>query len=294
MNEKPGNSKGIHIPFFLLSGVLLLIPTYLIAVKGIDGGWGYISPKNMPPDLSGQGAGVDRLIYLVHYLMGALFVGWVGYFFYVLFRFHKSRNPKADYHGVQHHASTWLEGAVAIVEGVLLLGFAIPLWAKAVEKFPGEKDSTVIRVIAQQFQWNGWYPNASNVFVKADRKLVSGENPFGWDKSDPNFKSNFRVLGELVVPVHKPVICYVSSLDVIHCFAIRPMRVTQDAIPGMSVPAWFQPEKEGTYQINCAQLCGNGHYAMRGTVKVVSQKDYDTWSAKQRTTSAAGGGGGFE
>jgi len=195
---------------------------------------------------------------------------------------------------VQHHASSWLEGAVAIVEGVLLLGFAIPLWAKAVEKFPSDKGATVIRVIGQQFQWNGWYPNSNGVFVAADRKFASGENPLGWDKKDPNYKSNFKVLGEIEVPVDKPCICYVSSLDVIHCFACRPMRVTQDAIPGMSIPAWFLPKKEGTYQVNCAQLCGNSHYSMRGTVKVVSQPEYDKWAAKQRATSAGGGGGGFE
>jgi cytochrome c oxidase subunit 2 len=70
------------------------------------------------------------------------------------------------------------------------------------------------------------------------------------------------------------------------------MRVTQDAIPGMSIPAWFWPKKEGTYQINCAQLCGNSHYAMRGTMTVVSQAEYDKWVASK--TAAGGGGGGFE
>jgi cytochrome c oxidase subunit 2 len=296
MNEKPGNSQGINWWFFFLSGFLLIIPTWLIAVRGVDGGWGYISPKNLPLDVSGQGTGVDDLIYWVHYLMGALFVGWVGYFIYVLFRYHKKRNPRADYHGVQHHGSTWLETAVAIVEGVLLLGFAIPLWAKAVEKFPGEKGATVIRVVGQQFQWNGWYPGTNGVFVAAESKFVSADNPFGWDKKDPNSKANFTVVNDFEVPINKPVICYVSSRDVIHCFACRPMRVTQDAIPGMSIPAWFIPKSLGTYQINCAQLCGNSHYAMRGTIKVVSQPDYDKWvAAKSAAAAAAGGaGGGFE
>jgi cytochrome c oxidase subunit II len=296
MNEKPGNSKGINWGFFFLSGILVIIPTWLIAFHALDGGAGYISPKNLPLDMSGQGTGVDNLIYWVHYLMAALFVGWIGYFFYVLFRYNKGRNPRADYYGVQHHGSTWLEIAVALVEGVLLLGFAIPLWAKAVEKFPGEKGSTVIRVVGQQFQWNGWYPGANGVFVAANRKLVSSDNPFGFDKKDPNAKSNFTIVNDFEVPVNKPVICYVSSRDVIHCFACRPMRVTQDAIPGMSVPAWFLPKALGTYQLNCAQLCGNSHYAMRGTIKVVSQTDYDKWvAAKSAAAGAAGGaGGGFE
>jgi len=97
---------------------------------------------------------VDNLIIYVHWLMIALFIGWLSYFAYALFRFRRSRNPKADYFGVKGHASNYIEGAVAIIEGVLLIGVAVPLWAKAVDKFPKESDSTVIQVVGQQFQWN--------------------------------------------------------------------------------------------------------------------------------------------
>ena len=232
---------------------------------------------------------MDRLILWVHVLMGALFVGWIGYFIYVLFRYHKSRNPKADYQGVTSHASTYLEGVVALIEGVLLIGFAIPIWAHAVDQFPKEKGSTVIKVIAQQFQWNAWYPDTNGVFAAQDRKFVSGDNPFGLDKNDPHYKQNFIVAHDLEVPVGKPVIVYISSLDVIHCFACRPMRVTQDAIPGMVIPAHFTPVKIGTYMINCAQLCGAGHYGMKGYVKVVSPEEYQKWVASK---SSAGAGCG--
>ncbi len=124
------------------------------------------------------------------------------------------------------------------------------------DKFPKEKDATVIKVIAQQFQWNGWYPGPHGNFCANDEKFFSGDNPFGLDKNDPSYKENFIVAKDLVVPVNKPVIAYISSLDVIHCFACKPLRVTQDAIPGMVFPAHFTPVKLGTYQINCAQLCG--------------------------------------
>jgi cytochrome c oxidase subunit 2 len=247
----------------------------------------------MPDDASGQGASVDRLIFSVHALMGTLFVGWIGYFFYVLFRYHKSRSPVADYKGVTSHASTWLEGVVALIEAALLIGLAIPIWAHAVDQFPSAKDSTVIKVIAQQFQWNGWYPGPDGVFARQDRKLVSGDNPFGLDKNDPHYKQNFIVAKDLVVPVDKPVIVYISSLDVIHCFACRPMRVTQDAIPGMVIPAHFTPRKTGAYMINCAQLCGAAHYTMRGTLKVVSAGDYQKWVAS-KSSAGAGAGAGYE
>jgi cytochrome c oxidase subunit 2 len=266
---------------------LLLLPATWYVYHGI-------TPTNMPPDASGQGAGVDQLIFYVHILMGLLFVGWIGYFFYVVMRFHKSNNPKADYVGVKSHASTYLEGIVAAFEAVLLIGFAIPVWSGAVDKFPSEKDSTVIKVIAQQFTWNGWYPGPHGKFCTNDEKFITGDNPFGLDKKDPSFKENFFVNKDLVVPVDKPVIAFISSMDVIHCFACKPMRVTQDAIPGMVFPAHFTPKKLGIYWINCAQLCGMGHYTMRGSIKVVTQPEYDKWVAEKSKAAAGGGGGGFE
>jgi cytochrome c oxidase subunit 2 len=247
----------------------------------------------LPINASAQGADVDRLILFVHLLMFSLFAVWFIYFVYVLFRFNKRRNPKPDYHGVQTHASTYGEIAVAGIEFTLLIFLALPIWRNTVSRFPAEKDSTVIRVIAQQFQWNGWYPTTNGVFVKADRKLVSGSNPFGFDTNDVTFKNNFTVIGNLEVPVNKPVIAYISSQDVIHSFACRPLRAMQDAIPGMRIPVHFTPAIVGEYQINCAQLCGLSHSAMRGTIKVVSQPDYDKWIAS-KSSAGAGAGGGYE
>src|SRR6516225_2933056 len=108
----------------------------------------------LPVLASEHGRQVDDLIIYVHWLMIILFVGWLAYFGYVLFRFHRSRNPKADYFGVRNHASNYLEGAVAIVELVLLVGIAIPFWARAVDKLPEKKQATEIQVVAQQFAWN--------------------------------------------------------------------------------------------------------------------------------------------
>src|SRR5471032_866242 len=105
----------------------------------------------MPPMYSSNGKDVDDLIIYVHWLMLALFVGWIIYFFYAINRFRKSRHPKADYVGVRNHASTYMELAVAAIEAVLLIFIAVPLWAKAVDKFPPVSESTVIYVQAQQF-----------------------------------------------------------------------------------------------------------------------------------------------
>jgi len=119
-----------------------------------------------------------------------LFVGWIIYFFYAIFRFHKSRNPKADYVGVKSNASNYIEVAVALVEAVLLIGFAVPLWAKAAGGLPAEKDSTVIRVTAETFSWNSRYAGPDGVFGKQDLKYVTSENTFGLDKNDPAAKDD--------------------------------------------------------------------------------------------------------
>jgi len=240
----------------------------------------------LPVLASEHGKDVDNLIIYVHWLMILLFVGWLAYFAYALFRFHKSRNPKADYVGVKNHASNYIEGAVAIIEGVLLIGVAVPLWAKAQDSVPKDSESTVIRVVAQQFAWNVAYPGKDGEFGKQDMSLVSATNVFGFDYTDPATKDNPPPgLNEIHAPLvknpdgkYRPVVVYVSSKDVIHSFKVIALRVTQDAIPGMRIPVWFRPTEEGRFQINCAQLCGNGHSTMAsGFLVIESQAAFDKW-----------------
>jgi cytochrome c oxidase subunit II len=242
----------------------------------------------LPPLASENGQDVDNLIIYVHWLMLALFVGWIIYFFYALHRFRSSRNPKADYVGVRNHASSYIEVAVAGVEAVLLIFIAVPLWAKAVDKFPAASDSTVIQIVAQQFAWNARYAGPDGVFGRQDMKFVKSDNVFGVDPTDANGKDDIQVLNDIHVPLGKPVIIYLSSKDVIHSLKIIAMRVCQDAIPGLRIPVWFKPTQVGRYQINCAQLCGNGHAAMTGGFLVVqTQADFDKWlKSKSGTTTS--------
>ena len=244
----------------------------------------------LPPLASEQGRDVDNLIIYVHWLMIALFIGWLAYFAYTLVRFRRSRNPKADYVGVRGHFSKYLEVTIVIAEAVLLLGFAIPLWAKAVGEFPKREDSTVVRVAAQQFSWNVRYPGADGKFGTNEMRLVSETNIFGVDFSDPASKDDIQLLNQIHVPVNKPVIVELSSKDVIHSFKIIAMRVTQDAIPGMRIPLHFTPTLVGRYQINCAQLCGMGHANMAaGFLVVDTPEDYQKWLATQKPVGAGGG-----
>ena len=245
----------------------------------------------LPELASKHGTDVDRFIIYIHYLMIALFVGWSAYFLYTLWRFRRSRHPKADYVGVTSHASSYLELAVAAVEVLLLVGFAIPLWARVVDQgdlkeLIEKKQVQVIRVTAQQFSWGGRYPGPDGIFGKQDISLVSPANKLGLWQLDDKLKiqdldgKDDVVLAdnvEIVAPLGKDIIISLSSLDVIHSFKVPAMRMTHDAIPGMRIPVHFLPTKTGTFQINCAQLCGVGHSSMKGLFKVVPQSEFDAW-----------------
>ena len=237
---------------------------------------------NLPVLASEHGQGVNDLMVYIHWLMASLFVGWLAFFLYTLWRFRQQRNRRGDYLGVRNHASSYLEVTVAGIEGVLLVFVAVPIWARQVGGFPKESESTVIQVVGQQFAWSARYPGLDGEFGTQDMRLVSATNTFGVDPADTRGQDDVQVLNEMHVPVNKPVIAYISSKDVIHSFKVLAMRVTQDAIPGMRVPIWFKPVKEGKYQIQCAQLCGNGHASMaNGLLVVESQPAFDKWLASK-------------
>jgi cytochrome c oxidase subunit 2 len=250
----------------------------------------------LPALASENGLEVDKLIIYIHWLMIALFVGWFAYFIFAIWRFQAKRHPKADHHCVRSHISSYLEFVVAGVEVVLLVGFAIPMWGYASDvtrlSSKDKEEAVTIQVMAQQFSWNVRYPGKDGVFGKQDMRFISDSNLFGVDPDDPAGQDDIQVspAAQIHLPVGKPVIAYISSKDVIHSFKVIAMRVTQDAIPGLRIPTWFKPTKEGYYQINCAQLCGNGHSSMSGGFLVVeSQEKYEQW-----LTSKIGAATSFE
>ena len=242
-----------------------------------------------PVQASTHAAEVDQMTVLVHWLMLVLFVGWGAFFLFVLFRFRKGANPVASYTGAKGKISKGLEVGVALVEVFLLIFYAIPAWAKRVKAFPAESEATVVRVVAEQFAWNIHYPGPDGKFGRTDIKLVSADNPLGLDRTDPAAKDDITTINQLNLPVDKPVLVHLSSKDVIHSFGLYEMRVKQDAIPGMNIPVWFIPNRVGDYEITCSQLCGLGHFRMRGFVTVQSAADYQKWFGDQQRelTSAA-------
>jgi len=224
----------------------------------------------------------------VHWLMLVMFVGWGLFFIFVLFRFRKSANPVASYTGAKGKISKGTEVAVALIEVVLLIFYAIPAWAKRVKAFPSESEAVVVRIVAEQFAWNIHYPGPDGRFGRTAINLISADNPLGLDRADAAAKDDITTINQLNLPIDRPVLVHLSSKDVIHSFGLIEMRVKQDAVPGMSMPVWFIPSRLGEYEISCSQLCGLGHFRMRGFITVQNQADYDKWFAdQQRELTAA-------
>lgn len=235
----------------------------------------------LPPGASTHAAEIDQMTAVVHWLMLALFVGWGVFFVFVLFRFRQGANPKASYTGAKGKFAKSTEIAVAIFEAILLLVYAVPAWATRVAAFPSESEAVVVRVTGGQFEWLIHYPGADGRFGRRDIKLITAENGIGLDRTDPAAKDDLTDINNLNIPVNRPVLIHLTTKDVIHSFGSVEMRVKQDAIPGFDIPVWFIPSKIGEYEISCSQLCGLGHYRMRGFLHVKSEADYQSWLADQ-------------
>lgn len=240
--------------------------------------WELSKYLGLPLDASSHGAELDHMLGLVHWLMLLLFVGWGIFFIYTLIRFRQSKHPTADYRGVKGHLSSYQEVAVVVAEAILLIGFAFPAWASLKNDFPPRGEALEINVIAEQFAWNIQYSGDDGVFGKRDPHLVDTQlNPIGLDRSDPAAADDIVTVNELHLPVNRPVIINLTSKDVIHSFSLPVMRVKQDAIPGIKIPIWFKPVKTGEFEIACAQLCGLGHYRMRGYLTIESPEEFQEW-----------------
>jgi cytochrome c oxidase subunit 2 len=235
----------------------------------------------LPIAASEHAGEIDHMLSLVHWLMLLMFVGWGLFFIYVLFRFRAKSNPRADYVGAKGKLSKGLEIAIVVAEVVLLVGYAIPAWARRVKQFPSENEATVVRVVAEQFAWNIHYPGPDGRFGRTDINRVAADNPMGLDRTDPNAKDDLTTINQLTLPVNRPVLVHLSSKDVIHSFGLFEMRVKQDAVPGLDIPVWFIPNRIGDYEISCSQLCGLGHYRMRGFLNIKSDEDYRAFLAEE-------------
>lgn len=234
-------------------------------------GWG------LPIDISTHGAEIDRLIYIIHIFMAVLFVGWFLFLIAALIRFRARPGHRAVHPTNHFRLPTYVEIFVAIFEALLLVGFSFPIFHKFRSELPRPDQALQVRVMAEQFAWNVHYAGPDGIFGKTKPSLINPMNPVGLDPDDPAGKDDITTINQFHIPIHKPVIVRLTSKDVIHSFSIPVMRVKQDVIPGQVIPIGFEAKKTGNFEIACAQLCGLGHYRMRGFFIVETEENFKKW-----------------
>lgn len=158
------------------------------------------------------------------------------------------------------------------------------------------KNALEVEITGKQFGWIFRYAGNDNVFGKKYYKNISDEkgNQVGQIWEDKANEDDVLVTQNMYVVKGRPVKLNINSRDVIHDVGLPHFRMKMDAVPGTPTTLWFTPkyttkemqERTGNsdfaFEIACDQVCGSGHYSMKGNVVVVTQAEYDVWMAKQK------------
>lgn len=212
----------------------------------------------LPRDVSSQGWRIDEILQVTHWMM--LFLASVAlvWFLWSLLR----RRKRGHYtHGATGRAAflplSLAAGVLFGVDGFLILRSSEDLDVLGVPP-AAEPHGAVARVQigARQWAWDVRQAGADGAFDTPD---------------------DIYSVSELVVPVGRPVVYELSSLDVVHALYLPNLRVKRDAIPGQIQRGWFQVEEEGRFEIACAQHCGVHHYKMRAVLRALAPEDYAKW-----------------
>jgi cytochrome c oxidase subunit 2 len=219
-----------------------------------------------PEDVSTFGATLDGMFHNIAWLLLVIFVLVEVLLVWFIIRYRHRDGQKAHYvHGNMRMEIIWTTATALIM---LVIGIASRgLWLdlKDPRRFPTA--GLEVTITAKQFEWNVTYPGADN-------RLGTGDD--------------FTRRNQLHVPVNVPIRVTLQAEDVIHSFYLPELRLKQDAVPGMHIPAWFQATRAGTYTIGCAELCGLGHYKMKGSLTVHSAEAWPQWLASQKVAATGG------
>lgn len=242
---------------------------------------------------SDHGVLVDRMLYVTLAVTFVVFVITQIALFWFAYKYQETDNRKAFYY--PHNNTLELIWTVipAIVLSVLV-GFGIFYWFKITG--PAPKDAMVVEVVGKQYGWEFRYPGADGILGKKYFKKVdaANNNPVGQLWEDPANHDDVYVEQEMHLVVGKPVQLVIGAKDVIHDVGLVHFRMKMDAVPGTPTTMWFTPKfttkemkvKTGNpdfvYEISCDQLCGKGHWSMRGTIVVETQEEFDAWLASKK------------
>ena len=240
--------------FYSFAGVAAVVSFAVAPAMG----WWFPSPGY---SLSPLGAQIDDLFYLILVITSVTFVGVMGVLGYILWKYGSGQRQRGEF----SHGSHALEVIWSIIPAAILLFIALyqmDVWARYRVKSLFDKDAIehpIAEVTARQFEWRIRYP--------APGKTL---------QDTPQYDDLYTV-NDLHAPVGKPVVIRLRSEDVLHSFYLPHLRVKQDAVPGLVIPVWFQCEKVGQFELVCAELCGWGHYKMRGQLSAQQTEDFNKY-----------------
>jgi len=221
----------------------------------------------LPDEGTAMAGRVDNLFNIILWITSVVFVIVFVVMIYFLIRYKSRAGGKATY----YHGNTRLEIIWTIIPALIVIALGVAsksLWSQMKQEFPEENTALVVHVMPRQFQWDITYAGADGKF---DTSATSDD---------------IKTINQLHVPAGKNVIVILTAQDVIHSFFVPEFRIKQDAVPGMVTKSWFNTPKPGSFEIACAELCGLGHYRMRGYLTVHSQEDFDKWYDEQKATKA--------
>ncbi|MBY4732095.1 cytochrome c oxidase subunit II [Cupriavidus pauculus] len=243
----------------------------------------FLSPWWATP-LASNWKQMDDTLTITLVITGVFFVVINLFVAYIVWRFRHREGHRAAYEPENARLERWLIG-LSTVGIMALLAPGLIVYADYVHPPPGAMQ---MEVVGQQWQWAFRFPGKSGQLGTTDARFVNSSNPLGLNPDDPRGQDNVIVVGpEVHLPLNRPVKVLLRSKDVLHDFYVPPIRARMNMVPGMVTSFWFTPTQAGKFDILCAQLCGVGHYNMRGYVIVEEQAAFDSWLAKQQTFAVA-------
>jgi len=223
---------------------------------------------------------IDDTILITFWVTGVVFIAVILFMAYCVWRYRYKEGRRAAYEPENTKLELWLTG-LTTVGVVVMLTPGLFVWNQFVTVPEGAAE---FEVVGQQWQFSFRFPGKDGVLGTSDIRKISDENPFGLNPDDANGKDDVLVEGdELHLPLDQPVKVLLRSIDVLHDFYVPQFRAKMDMVPGQVTYFWFTPTRTGTFDILCFELCGVGHYAMRGKVVVEEESAFKAWLQKQPT-----------
>ncbi len=239
----------------------------------------YLSPWYFTP-LASNWVAIDETIQLTFWITGFVFVVINLFVGYCVIRFRARPGTRAAYQPENKKLEWWLIG-ITTVGIASMLAPGLTTWGRYVS-VPIE--AMVVEAIGQQWHWQYRLPGKDGKLGLVDAKNITEDNPFGMNHKDPNGQDDVLVSSqELHLPLGKPVKILLRSIDVLHNFTVPQFRAKMDLVPGSVTYIWLTPTLAGNFDLLCNELCGVGHFAMRGKIVVQEPPAYQAWLDKQHS-----------